>query len=82
VVKEFFKDKTYLRLSTLYKDPSFVENIAINYLPHLHHFSTPTFNCLVKFKDGNYDFIKKYVAEQRNYQLAERNGLKYFKETI
>lgn len=81
LIKAFFKDKKYIRLSSLYKDPSFVDYLAINYLPNRHHRSTPSFNCLVEYKNGEYDYVRKYVAEERNFILKERDGLKYFKET-
>ncbi len=82
LVKDFFKEKVSLRLSSLYKAPSFVEYVAINYLPDKHHFSTPAFNCLVEYKDGHYDFIRKHVALEKNYSIVEHNGLKYFKEVL
>lgn len=78
LVKEHFKDKNYIRLSSLYKDPSMSDCVAINYLPNNHHLSTPTFNCLVEYQNGKYDFIKKYIATEKNFILAEMKGLKYF----
>lgn len=78
LIKHFFKDSSYIRLSSLYKDPSLLDYLAINYLPH-NHLSTPVFNCLVEYPDGKCDFIKKCVAIEKNFILAEINGLKYFK---
>ncbi len=80
VIKTFFKDKVYIRLSSLYKEPSFTDYVSINYLPDNNHFSTPTFNCLVQYKDGKYDFIKKSDALKMKLVLTEDNGFKYFKE--
>lgn len=81
LIKEFFKDKRYIRLSSLYKDPTFVDYISINYLPNMHHRSTPAFNCLVELKNGSYDFVRKHVAIEKGYTLTEQEGLKYFMES-
>ncbi|MGV0816072.1 L-tyrosine/L-tryptophan isonitrile synthase family protein [Mycolicibacterium boenickei] len=78
LIKEFFKDLDYVRLSTLYKAPEFRDCVAVNYLPGLHHMSTPTFHCVVKREDGRFDFIRKSDAIERRYVIREKEGLKYF----
>jgi pyoverdine/dityrosine biosynthesis protein Dit1 len=80
LVKEYFGQRSYIRLSSLYKSPEFTDCVAINYLPGNHQMSTPTFNCVVLQKDGRWSFIKKYIAEQKKYVLANENGLMYYKE--
>ncbi len=80
LIREFFGEMVYIRLSSLYKPPQFADCVAINYLPNTHHMSTPTFHCAVRYKDGTWDFIRKHVAEQRRYVLSEERGLKYFRE--
>lgn len=80
LIREFFGRAVYIRLSSLYKPPEFADCVAINYLPNTHHLSTPTFHCAVRYRDGRWDFIRKYEAERRHYVLSEEQGLKYFRE--
>lgn len=78
LVKSYFEGMDYIRLSSLYKGPEFTDCVAINYLPGLHHMSTPTFHCLVRRLDGTFDFIRKEDAHDKNYKISEEDGLKYF----
>lgn len=78
LVTQFFANQSYIRLSTLYKDPKVQDQVALNYLPNKHHLSTPSFHCVVKQKDGNYDFIKRYEAIARGYQVCQQDGYAYF----
>lgn len=78
--KEFFAGKPYIRLSALYKDPTEKEQIAINYLSNKHHFATPAFYSIVKYKNGQMDFIKKSQAVAKGYQLSYHQEFPYFEE--
>ena len=78
LIKSYFADLNYIRLSSLYKGPEFNDCVSINYLPDQHHMSTPTFHCLVRGLDGKFDFIRKADAHSKNYQISEEDGLKFF----
>jgi pyoverdine/dityrosine biosynthesis protein Dit1 len=78
LLKSFFDGTEYIRLSALYKSPDFDECMAINYLPGVHHMSTPAFNCLVRTAENGYDFIRKTDAQSKNYAIEEEEGLKLF----
>jgi len=79
LLKEFFAGVDYIRLSSVYKDPSVKDQIALNYIP-ANHLEMPSFNCVAQFKDGGYGFITKKDAVKRNFILSEDNGFKFYKE--
>jgi hypothetical protein len=78
LLKSFFNGTGYIRLSALYKSPEFDDCLAINYLPDVHHMSTPAFYCLLRTAEGKYDFIRRIDAESKSYVVEEKFGLKFF----
>lgn len=78
LVNEFFKNDEYIRLSTLYKSPDIVSQIAVNYLPNTHQLATPAFNCVLEQKNGCYKFIKYSEGIERGLEIK---NFKYFKES-
>lgn len=79
LLKHYFNAGPYIRLSSVYKDPSILDQMAINYLPQ-HHFEMPSFYCVARLKEGTYQFIKKQLAENNNFVLTEHQGYKFFQE--
>ena len=78
LVKKHYESEHYIRLSTLYKSPDFVDQLSINYLANHHHIATPSFNCVVQTAPGYYEMIKYSEGVKRGLQIKEHKGFKYF----
>jgi hypothetical protein len=71
--------KKFIRFSSVYKDPSVLDQVALNYIPN-HHLEMPSFNCVVRLKSGEYAYLTRKEALARGYKVSTMSGYRYFEE--
>ena len=77
LLKKHFSGVNFIRLSSVFKDPSVTDQVAMNYIPD-HHLEKPSFRCVVKLENGSYGFIKRKDAIEKKLTLSDHLGYKFY----
>lgn len=79
LIKEYFSEIPYIKLSQLYKEPSVTDQVGINLLADYHGLGTSTFYTVVQVKEHYFEFITVQEASAKQYATAKMNNLFFFK---
>lgn len=80
LLKKTFENEKFIKLSWVYKDNSFNDQISINVIKNVKRFGTPGFFSIVEYNGGTIDLMTREKAKNFGMHLKTFDGLPFYSE--